>query len=860
MATLATSPFRALTPRAVLARLTPLGAVFLCSLCGVCALIVLATAAIVPPTAGAGVQAQATANVTDATTGIPDASSTVVARDACSTPTPGHATCLAQFLALRGTRTPIHAHVRRAVSPNRFARRRQHSGGAASPLSVPAAGTPQPGTPAYLQQAYDLAYLSQDAGADQTVAVVDAYDDPTAESDLAAYRAKFSLPPCTADNGCFQKVDKNGNPIVSATATAPATNNAWGLEISLDLDAVSALCPKCHILLVEANSFLPSVMAAAQQEAQSLGATVISDSWRIVPTSSQQSFFESNSFAFSGIPTVAASGDSGYVSKDTDPDCAYASVTESSCNSYPAAQLDVTAVGGTTLAPASGARGFGETAWSATGSGCDTWQNGATKPDWQSDIDCAGRAYTDISANGDPATGLLVYDPSYQFSDGTSPADGWLVVGGTSEAAPLVAAYYALVQSTTGESATVSFDTPEWLYDSPQRQLLNDPVGGSNGPCDPLSPVLCISGSGWDGPTGAGSISGAVVPGAPGIGGPGAGGSYTQSVSANGAQLQGGVCPNGQDTTYWWQYGTSTAYGQETPQVDIGSGMPSTPAIPLSTLLSGLLPATTYHYRLVAENSFGIEAGYDFTFTTPAAAAPPPVTTTPPPASTTTPPASTTTPPASTTTPSPRSTPPPATVPHTLPSPPSLSKPRILALGSTTATASATIDTHGTSTTYYLAYGSTPALGRRAPSRSSTHTGTARWNLRGLAAGRIYYLQVVATNAGATGRTAVVRVKTSPVKLGKIAIRGGELAVGVRCHGSVACRVRLAVKAGNLGIATGNARIRGNHSAMVLLKRNRAAVSRASHGNTLRATLSAVSVWNGYAATVTAKFRLALRS
>jgi Subtilase family len=831
----------------MLARLTPSGAVFRRN---VCALIVLAIAAIAPATAGAGVtpgvSAEATASVTDATTGIPDASSTVVPRDACSAPTPGQATCLAQFLALRGTRTPIHAHVRRAASPNRFVRRHTHSGGAGSPLSVPAAGTPQPGTPAYLQQAYDLAYLAQDAGADQTVAVVDVSDDPTAESDLAAYRAKFSLPPCTTDNGCFQKVDKNGNPIVSGTGTAPATNNAWGLEISLDLDAVSALCPKCHILLVEANSFLPSVMAAAQQEAQSLGATVISDSWRIVPTSSQQSFFESNSFAFSGIPTVAASGDSGYVSKDTDPGCADASVTESSCNSYPAAQPDVTAVGGTTLAPASGARGFGETAWSATGSGCDTWQNGATKADWQSDIDCAGRAYNDISANGDPATGLLVYDPSYQFSDGTSPADGWVVVGGTSEAAPLVAAYYALVQSMTGQSATVSFDTPEWLYDSPQRQLLNDPVGGSSGPCDPLSPVLCTSGSGWDGPTGAGSISGAVVTGAPGIGGPGASGSYTQRVSANGAQLQGGVYPNGQDTTYWWQYGTSTAYGQETSQVDIGSGTPSTPAIPVSTLLSGLQPATTYHYRLVAENSFGIEAGYDFTFTTPAAAAPPPVTTTPPPASTTTPP--------------PRSTPPPATVPHTLPSAPSLGKPRILALGSTTATASVTLDTHGASTTYYLAYGSTPGLGRRAPSRSSTHTGTARWNLRGLAAGRIYYLQVVATNAGATGRTAVLRVKTSPVKLGKIAIRGGKLAVGVRCQGSGACRVRLAVKAGKLGIATGNARIRGNHSAMVLLKRNRAAVTRASHGNTLRATLSAVSVWNGYAATVTAKFQLALRS
>jgi hypothetical protein len=823
-----------------------------------CTLALLAIGALAPATAGAavtpGVSAQATASVTDATTGIADASSSVVARDVCSAPAPGQATCLAQFLALRGTRTPIRPHVRPASSPYRFVRRHAHSRGAAAPLAMPAAATPQPGTPAYLQQAYDLSYLSQTAGMNQTVAVVDAYDDPTAQADLDQYRSTFGLPPC--DDGCFQKVDQTGDPINPTNENAPPANNAWGVEISLDLDAVSALCPNCHILLVEANSFSPNNMLAAQKTAENLGATVISDSWRMLPASTtQQSNFEHAAFTFPGIATVAASGDTGYLGVGNDPDCKNLPPASTLCNAYPAAQPGVTAVGGTTLAAASGARGFGESAWiwndpgtkdttkdGATGSGCDT-SPAATKPTWQTDMGCTGRAYNDISANGDPATGMLVYDPSYQFSD----ADGWIVVGGTSEAAPLVAAYYALLQSMPGQSTSVSLGTPEWLYDSPEAELLNHPAGGSNGSCDPSIAYICTPTAGDPGPTGIGSISGAVVTGAPGIGGPGSSGSYTQGVSANGAQLQGGVYPNGDDTSYWWEYGTTTAYGQETPHVDIGSGTPAAPAVSAPAVLTGLQPNTTYHYRLDAENAVGAVDGYDFTFTTPAA--PPTTVPTPPPPTTITPPKST-----------PPTTTRPIAAPPPLPSAPSLGKLRIVALGAGTATASATINPHGAPTTYYLAYGTTPALPRRAPSGSSAKAGVATWHLHGLAAGRVYYLRVVAINAGGSRRTAVVQVKTSQVSIGKITIRGGKLAVVVRCHGSGACGVRLAARAGKRLIATGSARIRGNHSHTVLLKLNGAAVTRARHGNKLQATLYAVSVWNGYAATVGAKFRLALRT
>src|SRR5205807_9566092 len=111
----------------------------------------------------------------------------------------------------------------------------------------------------------------------------------------------------------------------------------------------------------------------------------------------------------------------------------------------------------------------------------------------------------------------------------------------------------------------------------------------------------------------AGSISGAVATGAPGIGGPGTNGSYTQIATANAAQLQGGVYPNGSDTTYWWEYGTTSGYGQQTPSVDIGSG---NAAVSVTDSLPGLAPGTTYHSRLVAQNSLGTEYGYDFTLTT----------------------------------------------------------------------------------------------------------------------------------------------------------------------------------------------------------------------------------------------------
>ena len=516
----------------------------------------------------------------------------VTSRPVCPRAAAGHARCTAQTLVLRSSGAPVRPHVTKSASLGRVAPTRRRGAHAAS---IAAASPPTPGTPAYLQQAYDVTALAQTGGSGDTVAVVDAYDDPTAEADLNAYRANYGLPACTTATGCFRKVNQGGAP-----SPLPAADAGWEMETSLDLDAISALCPNCHILLVEANSAGSPDLSAAMATSQHLGANQISASWTL-----SQSTPPAGTYTFPGVATVAAAGDTGY--------------TGTSADNYPAGFPGVTAAGGTSLAPATATspRGFGEAAWSLTlnsltgtstggGSGCDVR---FPRPVYQPAAGCGGRAYADLSAEADPkAGGLAVYDSA-------APNDHWIVMGGTSLATPLIAAYYAI----TG----VGGATPQWAYGA--ASSLNDVVSGSSGNCAAGIAYICNAGPGYDGPTGVGSISGAVVAGAPGIGGPSlSGGSnspntYTQSVGSQSATIAGGIYRNGLDTTWWIQYGPTNAYGSQTTATDIGAG--SAP-VAITGSLSHLTPATTYHYRLVAQNSLGTTYGYDYTLGTAAATAP----------------------------------------------------------------------------------------------------------------------------------------------------------------------------------------------------------------------------------------------
>ncbi|HEY8081891.1 MAG TPA: S53 family peptidase [Acidimicrobiales bacterium] len=333
----------------------------------------------------------------------------------------------------------------------------------ASGKGAPAA-TPSGYGPADLQAAYGLP--SSTAGVGQTVAIVDAYNDPNVTSDLNTYRSQFGLPACGV--GCFRVVNQSGG------TRLPRSNGGWAQEISLDVDMVSAICPKCHILLVEASTASLTNLGAAVNEAAKLGATEISNSYGGGESSADPSY-DASYFNHPGIVITASAGDSGFGAQ------------------YPAASRYVTSVGGTSLVRNSSTRGWGETVWSGTGSGCSSYD---AQPSWQAALpnvtgSCAHRAIADVSAVADPSTGVAVYD-SYSFQG----YSGWLVFGGTSVSSPIIASTYALA----GNASSVAYGSFPYAHTS----SLNDVTSGSNGGC---GTDLCNATAGWDGPTGLGTPS-----------------------------------------------------------------------------------------------------------------------------------------------------------------------------------------------------------------------------------------------------------------------------------------------------------------------------------------------------------------
>jgi subtilase family serine protease len=323
--------------------------------------------------------------------------------------------------------------------------------------------------PAQLRSAYKLGTASANNGSGETVGIVDAYNDPNAESDLAVYRAQFGLPPCTTANGCFKKVNEQGQ-----QGSYPLADPGWAIEISLDLDMVSAICPRCHILLVEATtqSFVPPDLPASVNEAVTLGAKFVSNSYGAGEVAAETTL--DHYYNHVGVAVTAASGDYGYGTI------------------WPAASHYVTAVGGTSLLPASNTRGWDEIAWSGGGSGCSPYE---TKPSWQHDTGCTHRTVADVAAVADPdAGGVAVYD-SYFFGA------GWWVVGGTSVASPIIASVYAL-------AGTPGANTYPASYPYANRTALFDIVSGTNSfsGCSPT--YLCTARSGYDGPTGLGTPDG----------------------------------------------------------------------------------------------------------------------------------------------------------------------------------------------------------------------------------------------------------------------------------------------------------------------------------------------------------------
>ncbi|MFI6931174.1 putative Ig domain-containing protein [Streptomyces sp. NPDC050287] len=451
----------------------------------------------------------------------------------CATAEPGHASCFAQ------RRTDIKQRLASALA-------------AAAPSGL---------SPANLHSAYNLPTTG---GSGLTVAVVDAFNDPNAESDLATYRSTYGLSACTKANGCFKQVSQTGS-----TTSLPSDDTGWAGEEALDVDMVSAVCPNCTIILVEANSANDTDLGIAENEAVSLGAKFVSNSWGGGESSSQTGE-DTSYFKHPGVAITVSSGDSAYGAE------------------YPATSQYVTAVGGTALTTASNSRGWSESVWKTsstegTGSGCSAYD---AKPSWQTDTGCSKRMEADVSAVADPATGVAVYD--------TYGGSGWAVYGGTSASAPIVAGVYALA-GTPGSS-----DYPA-KYPYSHTSNLNDVTSGSNGSCSPS--YFCTATTGYDGPTGWGTPNGITA--------------FTSGTSSGNTVTV--TNPGSQSTTTGGSVSLriSASDSAGAALTYSASGLPPGLSINSSTgLISGTAStAGTYQVTVTAKDSTGASGSTSFSWT-----------------------------------------------------------------------------------------------------------------------------------------------------------------------------------------------------------------------------------------------------
>jgi subtilase family serine protease len=349
----------------------------------------------------------------------------------------------------RGTvRPPVHVKPLATTSPTGFA-------------------------PWKIRRAYGFSAISN-RGRGQTIAIIDAYDHPYIESNLATFNSKFGLPPCTTANGCFRKVYASG--------TKPRTDPGWALEIALDVEWAHAIAPEAKILLVEASSNLFSAIMHAVDVAVQKGATVVSMSLGGSEFSGQTTY--DNHFAVNGVTFVAASGDDGTGAE------------------YPAASPYVIAVGGTTLRADANGYWYSESAWSGSGGGRSAYE---VQPNYQSTYGISAangrRTLPDVAYAGNPATGFSVYN--------TVPLDGqsgWFQVGGTSAGAPQWAALFAIVNSMRRAQGKSNLPNPagQVVYPVAKAALttrFHDITTGTNGTCG----SVCTARSGYDFVTGLGS-------------------------------------------------------------------------------------------------------------------------------------------------------------------------------------------------------------------------------------------------------------------------------------------------------------------------------------------------------------------
>ena len=494
-------------------------------------------------------------------------------RPVCPPPLPGSATCFAL------ARVPVAS-----TEVGRPGVRR-YTVGAGAVTVGPAGGL----TPALLASAYG--YTGATGGSSQTVAIVDAYDDPKIEEDLAIFDTQYKLAACTTANGCFKKVSQSGSPSV----LPEADTTGWSVEISLDVEAVHAACQACKVLLVEANSSKFTDLAAAVNEAVSLGATEVSNSYGGPEAES----VASAAYKHPGVVIAAATGDHGYDG--------WTYVNESifppERPNIPSTLPSVVSVGGTTLKLTEAGSRAAETVWDgngpvdssefnegASGGGCSTlftaqpWQ--LSVPGWGATGCGSKRLAADVAAVADPLTGFDIHD-SYNCGTSCEAFTGgktWLTIGGTSLATPLISALYALAGGGSG----VNYPALTLYGHLGDPSSVYDVTAGGNGYCggapksacgNPNAPgffekgltlhvdceytTACNAAVGFDGPSGVGTPSSLALfkPALP-----------TAAIAAP-AKLRPGVSagfsgaassdpyPGGSISEYSWGWGDGTPEG-----------------------------------------------------------------------------------------------------------------------------------------------------------------------------------------------------------------------------------------------------------------------------------------------------------
>ncbi len=397
------------------------------------------------------------------------------AQNLCGAPRPGAAACL----GIRLVSISLTGADLKADAANQAA----EAAGGARPAVTNKTPLKEGLTPELLHAAYSLP-TSTFPSSQQTIAVVDAFNDPTAEADLGVYDKEFDLPACTTANGCFRKLNQEGN-----TSPLPATEGGWATEISIDVQMAHAICQSCHVLLVEAEDTSLASLGAAVNAAVKAGATEVSNSYGGAEASDDSIY--NGPYDHPGVVITASSGDCGYFNED--------GCHEAEAANFPASSPDVVAVGGTSLRESEGT--WSSSVWEGGGSGCSV---AFTAPVWQLDVSnfsataCGGgRSVADVAAVANPYTGVDVYD--------STPAGyptGWGIWGGTSVASPIIAAEFGLAGGAHG----VEFAAATLYAHLGESSALYDVVSGSNGSC--TEATSCRAVAGYDGPTGVGSPTG----------------------------------------------------------------------------------------------------------------------------------------------------------------------------------------------------------------------------------------------------------------------------------------------------------------------------------------------------------------